>query len=80
MLLTCGRIGANAARAAQRTAEERSVPVKVAVLSQIVPLPEDGEFRALCLEARLLLFAEEGIRSGGIAEALAAIAEEIGEK
>ncbi len=72
VLLTCGRIGANAARAAKRTAEERSVPVKVAVLTQIVPLPEDGEFRALCLEARLLLFAEEGIRSGGIAEALAA--------
>ena len=43
----------------------------VVLLSKIVPLPEDEAFRELIRSADRLLFAEEGMRSGGIGESLA---------
>ena len=42
------------------------------ILNRIVPLPEDEGFRELLCSADRLLFVEEGIRSGGVGEALAA--------
>ena len=73
VVVTYGRIGENAARAAEKVfGPEGGGRCAVVLLSRIVPLPEDEEFKTLVREADRVLFVEEGIRSGGIGESLAA--------
>ena len=73
VLLTYGRLvweAVGAAREALLSCPGRRIAV--VCLERIAPLPEDGDFRSLVCAADRVLFAEEGIRSGGIAEGLAA--------
>ncbi len=73
VIVTYGRIGGNVASAAEAVYGDGSRGcAAVCLLDRIVPLPDDGNFKKLLLSAGRLLFVEEGIRSGGIGEALAA--------
>ena len=73
VIVTYGRIGGNVASAAEAVYVDGSRGcAAVCLLDRIVPLPDDGNFKKLLLSAGRLLFVEEGIRSGGIGEALAA--------
>ena len=71
VVVTYGRVAKNAIAAAKRYAEEEKLRVTVAVLGKIHPLPGSDEFVSLIKEADKVTFVEEGIRSGGIGEALA---------
>ena len=72
LVVTYGRIAKNAVEAAQIFSRGSGKTVVVCVLERIVPLPEDDGFLALVSGADRVTFVEEGIRSGGIGEALAA--------
>ncbi len=75
-VVTYGRIAKNAAEAAKRAAESKpGARIEVILLERIVPLPFDGELRALLRGAEKVLFVEEGIRSGGVGESFAASAD-----
>ena len=70
-VLTYGRLTGRAAEAARKAAEGGG-RITLVCLERIHPLPDDRAFRELVRGAERVLFAEEGIRSGGIGEALAA--------
>ena len=74
VIVTYGRIVENVVSAAEAVfgSEAETGRAIVVLLSKIVPLPEDEAFRALVRSADRLLFVEEGIRSGGVGESLAA--------
>ena len=73
VLLTYGRLAGSVVRAVRKAAAEYpGRRITVICLERIAPLPEEEEFRSLVREAGCVLFAEEGIRSGGIGEGLAA--------
>ncbi|MBR5366893.1 MAG: 1-deoxy-D-xylulose-5-phosphate synthase [Clostridia bacterium] len=72
VLLTYGRLTGSVVAAARKAAGEcPGRRITVICLERIAPLPETEEFRSLVREADRVLFAEEGIRSGGIGEGLA---------
>ena len=72
VVVTYGRIVHDAVRAAKKAFSGTGVRAAVCCLGRIAPLPEDEAFRDLLLGADRLFFIEEGIRSGGIGETLAA--------
>lgn len=72
LVVTYGRIAANVVRAAKKYSSKSGRRVTVAVLERIAPLPDDEDFARLLRESARVVFIEEGIRSGGIGEALAA--------
>ncbi|MBQ3706962.1 MAG: 1-deoxy-D-xylulose-5-phosphate synthase [Clostridia bacterium] len=79
VLLTYGRLRAQAVDAARLAVGDcPGWRITVLCLERIVPFPgpadgpEGEEFRGLVTHADRVLFAEEGIRSGGVGEALAA--------
>ena len=74
VIVTYGRIAGCVVSAAERvfgSPDSQYGRAAVVLLSRIVPLPEDEVFRTLINAADRLLFAEEGMRSGGVGEALA---------
>jgi len=75
VLFTYGRLTAHALAAAEALSEEH--PVRVVRLDRIYPL-DPGEILPLVKDAPAVLFTEEGIRSGGIGEKLAALLSENG--
>ena len=81
VLVTYGRLSGAAADAARRAVGDRAGwRITVICLERIAPLPgpadgPDGEeFRMLVTGTDRVLFAEEGIRSGGVGEGLASAA------
>ena len=73
LVVTYGRIAENVAKAAEM--RKSGGRIDVCVLERIVPQPTDDEFTALLRGAENVTFVEEGVRSGGVGEALAATAE-----
>lgn len=71
LVLTYGRISGNVYDAAKAYAEKTGVPCAMAVLWRICPLPIES-IQGMVSTAERILFVEEGIRSGGVGEALAA--------
>jgi len=72
VIVTYGRLAKNVSEAAEAVfGPGKHGQAEVCCLSRIIPLPEDGAFRTLVRFADRVLFAEEGIRSGGVGEALA---------
>ena len=72
VIMTYGRVAANVIEAAEAHSRSIGASVTVAVLERIVPLPDDAEFAELIGSADRVSFVEEGVRSGGIGEKLAA--------
>lgn len=73
VVVTYGRIAFSVCAAAERVSKTGR-RIAVVCLSQIAPLPDDREIRALLRSAGVggrIGFVEEGIRSGGIGETLA---------
>ncbi|MBQ7714690.1 MAG: 1-deoxy-D-xylulose-5-phosphate synthase [Clostridia bacterium] len=70
-ILTYGRASAACAECARRYHGTTGRSVKLVKLERIVPLPFD-EIKEALGAARYVLFAEEGIKSGGIGEKLGA--------
>ena len=75
VIVTYGRLTANALRAADMLAETHAV--RVVRLDRIYPL-DANDLLPLLTDAPLVLFAEEGIRSGGIGEKLGSLLSENG--
>lgn len=71
LLLTYGRISGNVYDAARTYTEKTGVPCAMAVLQRILPLRLEA-LQKMISAAERVLFVEEGIRSGGVGEALAA--------
>ena len=65
LLVTYGRLGAEAADACDRL-KEAGISVRVLSLNQIRPLPEEA--LALMQKAKRVFFFEEGLRAGGIGQ------------
>ncbi len=75
VILTYGRIAHEALRAAEELAASR--PVRVIRLARLYPL-NAGDIRSAMDGAKRCLIVEEGMRRGGIGEAIAAILAESG--
>ncbi len=85
LAVTYGRIAEQVHHAMADYTTETGNPCAMAVLHRVMPLPlnpvDMPELYALCEEAEEILFAEEGIRTGGIGEIFASqIAESFPEK
>jgi len=76
LIVTYGRITENVYLAAKEFHEKTGEACALAVLYRIFPLQidphDEGALFSLCEEAEEILFAEEGIRRGGIGERFAA--------
>lgn len=72
LLLTYGRIAKNVVSAVSKVAENcNDYSFTVVVFEQIKPLPLNDELVEISNSADKLLFVEEGVRAGGIAEKFA---------
>lgn len=72
LLITYGRIAAEASRAAARCGR----PCRIILLERIFPLPQ--EVMETAMSARRIVFVEEGAREGGLGEHMAALLLERG--
>lgn len=75
-VISYGALADNAFKAAEKL-KERGVNSRVIRLSRLSPLPLESIF-SLIKDAEILLFAEEGIKNGGVAQRLFADAAEAG--
>jgi 1-deoxy-D-xylulose-5-phosphate synthase len=76
MICTYGRVSANA-DAAARMLEGEGIAVSVVRIDRICPLPA-AELINEAADAKIAVFVEEGVRSGGVGEAFAAAAAQSG--
>jgi len=72
LIVTYGRISTDVVRAAQNASKKKQIAIETVILRRIVPLPDDPVFNELMGSHDRIIFVEEGVRSGGIGEALAA--------
>lgn len=73
LLLTYGRIAENVVKAALEVSENHNdMRFTVVVLRQIKPIPLTDELAEVISQTEKVLFVEEGVRSGGVGEAIAA--------
>ncbi|MBQ1965777.1 MAG: 1-deoxy-D-xylulose-5-phosphate synthase, partial [Clostridia bacterium] len=75
LAVTYGRIAENLNRALEEYSKKTGKTAAMVVLTRIVPMNTEA-FRDLTEEAEQIVFVEEGIRTGGIAEQFAAEAAE----